>query len=971
MRNLIHSTAFQSGSYRETGSSDAGRLTEALRTRIRGEVRFDAASRALYATDGSNYRQVPIGVVIPRDAEDAASALAVCRQFSAPVLARGAGTSLCGQCCNVAVVFDFSKYMDRILALDPQAKTARVQPGVVLDDLRGAAEQYHLTFAPDPSTHTHNTLGGMLGNNSCGPHSVMAGRTSDNVIELEVLTYDGLRLRLGATGAEPFAAHAAGGGREAEIYQRLDQLRERYGDEIRKRFPDIPRRVSGYNLMDLLPEHDGQLARALVGSEGTCCMILEAVVRLVDSPPVRSTVALGYADVFAAADHVPEVMRHDPVALEGMDDLLVEDMRLVQLHLESIHLLPPGRGWLLVEFGGQTRDEADAKARAMMKALERENSPPAMKLFDDPSEEAKIWTVRKSGLGATAHVPNKKIAWEGWEDSAVPPARLGGYLRELRALFEKYDYSGDLYGHFGQGCVHTRIDFDLETASGIEQYKRFMEEASDLVLRYGGSLSGEHGDGQSKAQFLGKMYGETLLQAFREFKTIWDPRWKMNPGKVVDPYRIDENLRLGTFYNPEVPATHFRYPNDEGSFPRAMLRCVGVGECRKHSGGTMCPSYMATREEKRSTRGRARLLFEMLRGEVIGGWRDEGVREALELCLSCKACRHECPVKVDMATYKAEFFSHYYQGRLRPAHAYAFGLIDVWAALGARVPTLANGLMSHALTSRWLKTLSGMAPERALPRLAQNTFKSWFFGRRGAVSTGKRVLLWPDTFNNYFYPDTARAAVELLEAAGFSVSVPRAALCCGRPLYEFGMLDLARKRLMRILHVLDEPLREGVPIVVLEPACASVFSIECGDLIPFQEQGKRLAGQTFLLGEFLRQHAPQFAPRPQGRLLLHGHCHHRAHNDLRDELGLLQRLRTDVETLDSGCCGMAGSFGFEKSKYAISRQLGERVLFPAVRAAGADVRIVADGFSCREQIRQGTGREAAHLADVLRAGLEY
>ena len=973
MRNLIHSTAFQSPQ-RQQQSPQAEGLTEALRRRLRGEVRFDATSRALYATDGSNYRQVPIGVIIPRDADDVACALEVCRQFAVPVLARGGGTSLCGQCCNVAVVFDFSKYMNRIVALDPETKTARVQPGVVLDDLRDAAEHFHLTFAPDPSTHNHNTLGGMLGNNSCGPHSVMAGRTSDNVLELEVLTYDGQRLRLGATDAAQFEAKIAAGGREADIYRRLRSLREQYGAEIRARFPDIPRRVSGYNLMDLLPEHGGQIARALVGSEGTCCMILEAVVQLVDSPPARCTVALGYPDVFSAADHVPAVMRHRPVALEGMDDLLVEDMRLVHLHPESIHLLPPGRGWLLVEFGGQSQEEARANARRMMDALCDEDHAPAMKLFDDPADEAKIWAVRKAGLGATAHVPNKNIAWEGWEDSAVPPQRLGEYLRALRELLDKYGYSGDLYGHFGQGCVHTRIDFDLETNAGIEQYKGFMDEASDLVLRCGGSLSGEHGDGQSKAQFLGKMYGETLLRAFSEFKSIWDPQWKMNPGKVVQPYRIDENLRLGTNYNPEVPTTYFRYPNDEGSFPRAMLRCVGVGECRKHGSGTMCPSYMVTREEQHSTRGRARLLFEMLRGEVIGGWRDEGVREALELCLSCKGCRHECPVKVDMATYKAEFFAHYYRHRLRPAHAYAFGLIDRWAALGAHAPGLTNALMGNPTAGRWLRSLAGIAPERPLPGFASETFRHWFKARRDGkktdgVNAGRRVLLWPDTFNNHFYPDTARAAVAVLEAAGFSVSVPRATLCCGRPLYEFGMLDLARKRLLRILRELDQPLREGVPIVMLEPACASVFTMECADLLPFQEQGKRLGRQTFLLGEFLQRYAPEFAPRPQQRLLLHGHCHHRAHNELRDEVGVLQRVGAQVEVLDSGCCGMAGSFGFEKSKYAVSQQVGERVLFPAVRGANADTLIVADGFSCREQIRHGTGREAVHLAEVLQAGL--
>jgi FAD/FMN-containing dehydrogenase len=645
-------------------------LERELAATVDGEVRFDIGSRALYATDGSNYRQVPIGVVVPRSVDAVVATVAACRKHGAPVLSRGGGTSLAGQCCNVAVVIDFSKYVNRILELDPVAKIAHVEPGCVLDTLRNAAERHHLTFAPDPSTHSHNTLGGMIGNNSCGVHSVMGGKTVDNVLELDVLTYEGLRFTARQVDDREQQRILADGGALARLHRGLNGVRDRYADRIRARFPKIPRRVSGYNLDELLPENGFDLARALVGTEGTCVVVLGARLRLVDSPPGRSLLVLGYPDVYSAADHVMEVLKHRPIGLEGLDDRLIADMRAIGLHPEDVELLPKGNGWLLVEFGGRDRGESDAKARACMEAIAKTGRAPAMKLFDDPVQERMIWTVREAGLGATAHVPNKKITWEGWEDAAVPPERLGDYLRDFRALLERYEYAGDLYGHFGQGCVHTRIDFDLETRDGIAKFHRFLGDAADLVVRYGGSLSGEHGDGQSKAQFLPKMFGDDLVQAFREFKAIFDPQGRMNPGKIVDPYLPVENLRLGDTFAPPQPLTHFRFPKDAGVFSRAALRCVGVGNCRQQHHQTMCPSYRVTMEEKHSTRGRARLLFEMLRGDALtGGWRDENVKESLDLCLACKGCKGDCPVHVDMATYKAEFLSHYYEGRLRPRAA--------------------------------------------------------------------------------------------------------------------------------------------------------------------------------------------------------------------------------------------------------------------------------------------------------------
>lgn len=951
-------------------TAGAEALAAELRRSIAGEVRFDDGSRALYSTDASNYRQVPIGVVIPRTIEDVVETLALCRRHGAPVLARGGGTSLAGQCCNVAVVLDFSKYLNRLVELDPGNRRARVQPGIVLDDLRDAAEKHHLTFGPDPATHNHCTLGGMIGNNSCGVHSVMAGKTDDNVEELEVLTYDGLRLRVGATGEEELQRIIRSGGRRGEIYGRLRDLRDRYAPLIRERYPNIPRRVSGYNLPYLLPENGFHVARALVGSEGTCVTVLEATVRLVHSPQARTLVVLGYPDVYTAGDHVPEILRHGPLGLEGIDDVLVEAMKRKNLHPRGVALLPPGRGWLLVELGGESRDEADAKARRLMAELGKQPDAPSMKLFADPAEAKRVWKVRESGLGATARVPGEPDAWEGWEDSAVPPEKVGGYLRELRKLFEKYGYRCTLYGHFGDGCIHTRIDFDLVTAPGIEKYHSFIHEAADLVIRFGGSLSGEHGDGQSRAELLPKMFGEELMEAFRAFKSIWDPEWKMNPGKVIDAYSAVENLRLGTSYHPPDLKTHFRYPgDDDGSFARAALRCVGVGECRRMHGGTMCPSYRATGEEMHSTRGRARLLFEMLQGDPLeAGWRDEHVKEALDLCLACKGCKDECPVDVDMATYKAEFLSHYYKGRLRPRSAYAFGLIYWWARLASHAPGLAN-LFTQAPVLRGLaKALAGAAPERRLPAFAPVPFKKWFLRRPAAAALrGRRILLWPDTFNNYFHPETAQAAVEVLEAAGYDVSVPAVSLCCGRPLYDFGMLGLARRQLRQILGALEDDIEAGTPIVGLEPSCVAVFRDELINLFPEDQAAQRLSRQTFLLSEFLAQESDHLAlPRLRRKAIVHGHCHQQAVLRMDDMERVLRDLGLDVEMIDSGCCGMAGSFGFEAGeRYEVSMKVGEQVLLPAVRQAASDALIVASGFSCREQIAQATGRRALHPAQVL------
>ncbi|HEV2500430.1 MAG TPA: FAD-binding and (Fe-S)-binding domain-containing protein [Terriglobia bacterium] len=960
---------------------DEKALEAQLRAAVQGEVRFDGGTRALYATAAGNYRQVPIGVVLPRTNLDVVEAIAICRRYGAPVLMRGGGTSLAGQTCNVAVVLDISKYLRDIVKLDPGSKSARVQPGVVLDDLRNAAEQYHLTFAPDPSTHTHCTLGGMIGNNSCGVHSVMGGKTVDNVESMRVLTYDGLELEVGKTSDDELESIIRAGGRRGEIYYKLKTLRDKYADLIRQRFPKIPRRVSGYNLDQLLPENGFNVARALVGSEGTCVVVLEATVHLVYSPPKRSLLVLGYPDVYSAGDHVTQILAFGPIGLEGFDDRLIDDIKKKHKATDDLALLPKGGGWLVVEFGGESREQSDAQARKAMEELKKLSDPPDMRLYDDKQQEERLRELRESGLGATAFVPAAPLTWEGWEDSAVPPEKLGNYLRDFRKLLDKYKYGCDLYGHFGQGCVHTRIDFDLESQPGIEKYRAFTREAAGLVAHFGGSLSGEHGDGQSRAELLAIMFGNELVDAFQEFKRIWDPEWKMNPGKIVDPYRRDENLRLGAQYQPWRPQTHFKFPDDSWTVSRAVLRCVGIGNCRREEGGTMCPSYMVTHEERHSTRGRSRLLFEMLRGEVIqGGWREGSVLEALDLCLSCKGCKGDCPVNVDMATYKAEFLSHYYQGKLRPRHAYAIGYIHRWARLAAHFPRTINFFAQAPVLGSMAKFAAGISRHRRMPPFADEPFKNWFKRHRGLHSgyernvrdtpTKTEVILWADTFNNYFHPGTAQAAVEVLESAGCRIRVPRQNLCCGRPLYDYGMLDSAKRLLIEILETLRAPIRAGVPVVVLEPSCAAVFRDELMNFFPNDEDAKRLSQQTFLLSEFLEKRIEDYQPPPMNRkAIVHGHCHHRAVMKMDAEEKVLKKLGLDFQLLDSGCCGMAGGFGFEKDHYDISIQVGERVLLPAVRQADPETLIIANGFSCREQISQTTDRKALHLAEVIQMAM--
>jgi FAD/FMN-containing dehydrogenase/Fe-S oxidoreductase len=955
--------------------ADAAALEIELRRAVKGEVRFDRGSRAMYAVDGSNYRQIPIGLVIPKDKEDVIAAVAACRKFDAPILARGGGTSLAGQCCNVAVVLDFSKYMHALLELNPEKGYARVQPGIVLDTLRSAAEKYHLTFAPDPSTHNRCTLGGMIGNNSCGVHGLMGGKTVDNVEELEILLYDGSVMTVGPTDHQELARVIAAGGRKGQLYAGLKQLVDQYGDLVRQKFPDIPRRVSGYNLDDLLPEKGFHVARALVGTEGTCALILEAKVRLVRSPQHKSLVVLGYPDAYLMSDHVPAILEHKPIGLEGFDGTVVEVMRQKKLLAREIALLPPGSGFLLIEFGDDDLEAAHRKADKLVAWIDSQPDKPQARIFRDPAEVRAIWKVRESGNGGTTVIPGEpSVTHEGWEDAAVHPRALGAYLRDLKKLLDHYGLKAWYYGHFGEGCIHMRINFDLESVEGVRQFRRFVQEAGSLVIRYGGSVSGEHGDGQARAFLYPKMFGRELCEAFAKFKRLWDPNGKMNPRKLIDSYEPEENLKLGADYHVHHRRTHFHFPDDQGSLDKALQRCVGIGACRKKDAGIMCPSYQVTFEEKHSTRGRAHLLWEMLQGEIIkGGWRDHEVKESLDLCLACKGCKGECPVNVDVATYKAEFLSHYYAARPRPLNHYAFGMMDKWARLSSIVPGLVNAVNDSPL-SHIAKSLLRIAQSRKIPKFAQETFVSWLKKQPGHADHRSEVVLFADTWNNYFHPHVSQAAYEVLRQAGFTVHVPQAKghLCCGRPLYDFGLLRAAKKYLLRLLDKMKHEIDAGLPVIVLEPSCASVFRDELRNLLPHHGVGQRLRRQTFTLSGFLQTQVPGYEPPklPGQKVILHGHCHHKALLNFTAEEALLKRMGVELKSLESGCCGMAGSFGFERDKLELSQALGERVLLSAVRAAGPDDIVLADGFSCREQITQNIpNRQPRHLAEVLQIAL--
>ncbi|WOX23703.1 FAD-binding and (Fe-S)-binding domain-containing protein [Streptomyces solicathayae] len=910
---LVRNDEARSGAKRGASS---GALRDTLREAVSGEVDFSTTARALTTMDASNYRRVPLGVVAPRDADDVAAVLDVCRTHGVPVVARGGGTSIAGQATGTGVVLDLTRHLRTIVSVDPEARTAVVQPGVVLDRLREAARPYGLTFGPDPSTHSRCTLGGMIGNNACGAHSVAWGTTADNLTGLDVLTYGGERLRLGRDW------RGAPAGLRELVGRNLAALRTGYP-------AGLPRRISGYALDALLPERGADVARSFCGSEGTLGVVTEATVRLVPLPAAPVLVVLGYADESAAADAAAGLLECAPLTVEGMAADLVR----------GVEGLPRGGAWLFCEVDG--RDAAGALVRAA-DALDAA-------VVTDPAGQRALWRIREDAAGTATRMPDGTEAWPGWEDCAVPPARLGAYLRDFRALLAEHGLRGAPYGHFGDGCIHVRIDFDLFTGQGVRDFRRFSEEVADLVVAHGGSLSGEHGDGVARAELLPRMYGAELVGLFGEVKDLWDPAGGLNPGMLVRPGRLDEGLRFAGL--PVVGPG------------REVARCVGVAKCRVEgpsSGpGLMCPSYRATGEERHSTRGRARLLHEMALGEVITeGARSEEVREALDLCLSCKGCRSDCPVGVDMAAYKAEFTAGYYAGRpwRRPRSHWTVGRLPEWLARG-------RWLVAAGARLPFAARLAGVTPERELPRVAARSFVSRFGRRR----TGGDVLLWPDTFTNHLAPEVGEAAVRVLDAAGIEAGLPPGRVCCGLPYVSTGQLDRARKVMRRTLDTMAGAL--GRPVVVLEPSCAATLRTDLPELLPEDARAAQLAASVRTFAETLEEFAPDWEP-PRLDLQAVGQTHCHQHAVLGDAADRRLRARAGLSgDLSGGCCGLAGNFGFEPGHYGVSVACAEDQLLPAVREAAEDAVLLADGYSCRTQLAHLTARRARHLAEVLAEAL--
>ncbi|MEU1277287.1 FAD-binding and (Fe-S)-binding domain-containing protein [Streptomyces sp. NPDC005805] len=939
------------GETKRSGGSrgDTGELARALSRAVRGEVDFTAAARALTTMDASNYRRVPVGTVAPRDADDVAAALAVCREAGVPVVARGAGTSIAGQATGTGVVFDFTRHMRGILSLDPAARTALVQPGVVLDRLRDAAAPHGLTFGPDPSTHSRCTLGGMIGNNACGSHSVAWGTTADNVRALDVVTYGGDRLRLG-----PGWAGAPAGLREL-VGAHLAALRTAYP-------PGLPRRISGYALDALLPENGADTARAHCGSEGTLAVLTAATVRLVPAPAHRALAVLGYPDESAAADAAPGLLPLGPLTVEGMAEDLVRDPA-------ARAGLPRGGAWLFAEAGGASPAEAEAAAGALAAASDALDAA----VVSDPAGQRALWRIREDAAGTATRMLDGAEAWPGWEDCAVPPARLGAYLRDFRALLAQHGLRGTPYGHFGDGCIHVRIDFDLIGVAGVRRFRAFSEDLAGLVVAHGGSLSGEHGDGLARAELLPRMYGDELVGLFGRFKDLWDPAGGLNPGVLARPAPLDRDLRFEVLPSGPVP-TAFGYPHDAGEFPRAVRRCVGVAKCRVEgpsSGpGVMCPSFRATGEERHSTRGRARLLHEMLAGEIVtGGWRSEEVRDALDLCLSCKGCRSDCPVGVDMAAYKAEFLHHHWAGRRRPASHYTMGRLPQWLRLATPLAPLLNPLAGVRPLAALAKRLAGVAPERALPRLARRTFTSLarerLRGRTEVLATGRLTALWPDTFTDRLTPSVGTAALRVLADAGIGVVLPQGRVCCGLTYVSTGQLDRARAVMRRTLDTVEPLLDLGVPVTVLEPSCAATLRTDLPELLGDDPRAALLADRVRTFAATLEQCAPDWRPPRVDRPAAgQTHCHQHAVLGDAAERRLRERAGLTGE-LSGGCCGLAGNFGFERGHWEVSVACAEDQLLPAVRSAPPNTALLADGFSCRTQLAELGGFRARHLAEVL------
>uniref|UniRef100_UPI00404ABB8A FAD-binding and (Fe-S)-binding domain-containing protein n=1 Tax=Georgenia sp. M64 TaxID=3120520 RepID=UPI00404ABB8A len=963
-------------------------LAAELDAAVDGEVDTSERRRAEYSTDASNYRVVPQVVVTPRDEDDTLAALDVARRLAVPVTARGAGTSVAGNAVGPGMVLDFSRHMHRIERVDADARTAVIQPGVVMSSLQAAARPHGLWFGPDPSTQNRATLGGMIGNNACGPHAVAYGRTADNVSALDVVDGTGRRF---VAGAGPDALAAVPG---------LDRLVAAELATIRTALGRFKRQVSGYSLEHLLPENGQDLAKMLVGTEGTLVTVLGATVDLVPLPTAPVVVAMGYPDMATAADAVPALLAHAPLAVEGLDSRLVD---VVRRHHgpAAVPELPEGAGWLIVEVGGS--DPADALARA--RALAADGGTSAVRVVPAGAEAAALWRIRADGAGLGGRTPDGAPAWPGWEDAAVPPERLGDYLRDFTALMADRGVDGLLYGHFGDGCVHVRLDLPLETPAGIGPSRAFLEASADLVAAYGGSLSGEHGDGRARSELLGRIYSPDVVDLFARVKTLFDPAGLLNPGVVVDPRPLDADLRRP--YARLTPAADgFAFAEDGGDFATAVHRCTGVGKCRADTsaaGGFMCPSYQATKDEKDVTRGRARVLQELTNGSLVRDWNSPAVLASLDLCLSCKACSSDCPTGTDMARYKSEVLHRAYKGKVRPRNHYLLGQLPRWSAMVTAVPALArlaNVVLGARPVARAVLAAGGMDPRRSMVSFADERFSRWWRRReggsatsRGAVlpsrtgtgtETGNRtetgtatdtdarfVVLWADSFSETLDGAGARATVALLEGAGYTVIVPREQVCCGLTWISTGQLDGAKKRLRDLLGVLAPYAANGIPVVGVEPSCTAVLRSDMVDLLPDDPRAPMLAAHTYTLAELLTAPAPVgpgphwVPPSLEGvEVVAQPHCHHHSVMGWESDAALLARTGARVTTL-AGCCGLAGNFGMEAGHYETSVAVAENALLPALRAAGPETVYLADGFSCRTQAEQLAGRHGVHLAQLL------
>lgn len=928
-------------------------------------VEAEAGGTAPYAYDASNYRVAPRAVAFPRSPEEVSAALRACRELGVSVTARGGGTSMAGNAIGPGLVLDFSRGMNRILDLDPHACTARVEPGVVLDDLRDAAAPHGLTFGPDPSSHSRCTIGGMIGNDACGNRSVRHGRTSGHIESLEIVTIDGVHAIADHTGLRPAdpADHDAVR-RVAELEGGLHRLIGEHLAPIRTELGRIPRQVSGYQLHHLLPENGFDLARALVGTEGTCAVVVAATVRLVTTAPAATLLALGYDDVVDAAEDVPEILGWSPTAVEGMDEAIVATMR-ARRGSGSVTGLPDGRAWLYVELDGDDEAEVAVRAARLLDTLKARGRMCDGRVVDSDAQRRSLWRVREDGAGLAARLVDGGVSWPGWEDAAVAPENLAGYLRDFRALLTFHRLTGVLYGHFGAGCVHVRIDFDLGSEEGRAATRRFLREAAEVVVRHGGTLSGEHGDGRARGELLDVMYSQEIIGAFAAFKQIFDPDGLLNPGVIVAPSALDADLALDV-PRPQARPTLFTFPHDGDGFAGAVQRCVGVGRCRSGSGGVMCPSYRATGEENHSTRGRARMLQEMVRGDVVrGGWRSTEVRDALDLCLSCKACSTDCPTGVDMATYKAEFLHQHYRGRIRPRSHYSLGWLPATSVLAGYLARPLNAVLRGPLgkVAAWL---GGVTTRRAIPAFASRR------ALRSALRTAvdrPAALLFVDSFTRAFRPEVAGAAARVLDAAGLPCT-PSSGLCCGLTWVSTGQLSMARRVMARTVAQLDRGPHRDLPIVVAEPSCAAALKRDVPELLD-TDAARRVAARVHTLtGALTDLSTSDWKPDVPDSVVLQTHCHEYATFGSRRPRDLLGKFGVRKVAEAEGCCGLAGNFGFEAQHYDTSMAVAELSLRPRLDE-NPDAVVVADGFSCATQVDHlagGRGVRAVHLAELLDPG---